>query len=146
MTLCGKIFSGAEKDFSVGNFFGDAASAMPLLLIGDECAAMIEKYLSRSSLFACFALDGKVCGIGCALVEHVCRHARERGAAAVEVGTGTGTVNVGFYEKCGFSGNRTVRGFFTRNYPQPIVEDGIILRDMLILRCDFSRGKTAAGT
>ena len=50
------------------------------------------------------------------------------------VGTGKGSSNVAFYEKCGFAVSHTVPGFFTDHYDHPIVEDGVVITDMIYLQ------------
>lgn len=140
---------------------GGGGRADPLLLLGDESRAMIARYFSRSVLFALRDGNGDVVGIaavtresdgvfelkniaveprhqrrgnGRALVAAVCRHAAENGGRELLAGTGAGTPTVGFYKKLGFSEYRVVPEFFTENYPLPIIENGVRLRDMLVLR------------
>ena len=54
--------------------------------------------------------------------------------------TDTTAKNLAFYRACGFVPFDRIPDFFTRNYPQPIVEEGILLRDMVYLRRRLSAG------
>lgn len=38
-----------------------------------------------------------------------------------------------FYAQCGFRPAGRIHDFFTRNYDHPIVEEGVLLRDMILL-------------
>ena len=53
---------------------------------------------------------------------------------ALAAGTGESPLTVPFYEKCGFAYSHRLKDFFTENYPEPIVEGGVTLRDMLYFR------------
>lgn len=130
-----------------------------LLLIGDEQESMIARYLDRGDMFvlynqgelcgACVVTDegGGVCelkniavypqhqgrGYGRALVEYIT--ARYKGLfAEMIVGTGEVPGILAFYDKCGFRFSHRVADFFTGHYDHPIVEEGIVLRDMVYLK------------
>ena len=77
-------------------------------------------------------------GMASALIEHVIGLARQRGLAAVEIGTGTtGHDQIRLYEKHGFKRNGILPGFFLQ-YPEPIIENGQLLKDMVMLRLELS--------
>ena len=38
-----------------------------------------------------------------------------------------------FYKSCGYSYSHRIPNFFTDNYPAPIIEEGVTLRDMIYL-------------
>lgn len=40
----------------------------------------------------------------------------------------------GLYEKCGFRRHHVIKDFFTKNYDHPIIECGVQLVDMIVLR------------
>ena len=134
-----------------------------LLLLADEQEDMIERYLERGRMFVledggapagdalaeCVVTDegGGILeiknlavapeaqrhGYGRALIDAVA--ARFRGAYTVlQVGTGDSPRTVPFYERCGFVRHHTIPGFFTENYDHPIIEDGVQLIDMIVLR------------
>lgn len=52
----------------------------------------------------------------------------------LQAGTGESPRTVPFYEKCGFTYSHRIRDFFTKNYDHPIVEDGVLLKDMVYYR------------
>ena len=128
---------------------------LPLLLLGDEQEDMIERYLSRGTLWALY--DGGlrcVCvvteegpgtfeiknlavvpesqrqGYGRAMVEHVVRQCRGRGKRLL-AGTGDSPLTVPFYEACGFRECGRVKDFFLDHYDHPIFEAGRQLTDMV---------------
>ena len=127
---------------------------LPLLLLGDEQEAMINRYLDRGTLWALY--DGglrAVCvvteeragnfeiknlavapesqrrGYGRAMVEHVARQCRGRRLLA---GTGDSPLTVPFYEACGFREDHRIPNFFTESYDHPIYEAGRRLVDMVV--------------
>ena len=64
--------------------------------------------------------------------------ARRRGFRTIEVGTGnSGVGQLYLYQKCGFRIVGVDRDFFVRHYPQPIVENGLLCRDMIRLAQDL---------
>lgn len=77
-------------------------------------------------------------GMASALIGHVIGVARERGLAAVEIGTGeTSREQIRLYEKIGFKRDGVLPGYFLQ-YPEPIIENGQLLKDMVMLRLEFS--------
>lgn len=136
---------------------GEKRMYMGLLLLGDECADMIDRYLDRGILFVGETAEGPVAvcvvthessgvveiknlavdvryqgrGYGTAMMKDV-----ERRFSGYEllVGTGETPSTLAFYRKLGFSDSHRVPDFFTDNYPMPIVEEGVLLRDMIYLR------------
>ncbi len=131
---------------------------LPLLLVGDEQQEMILRYLSRGRLFALY--DPQLCAVGvitdegdgcCELKNLAVDPARRRrgygrrmvgfiaslagrqGYRMLRVGTGENPSTLRFYAHCGFRPVGRIPDFFTRNYDHPIVEEGILLRDMILL-------------
>lgn len=130
-----------------------------LLLLADPSEAKIRSYLAGSTCFvasieaavvgACVVQgrgssryellsiavhpDCQKSGYGTALLKWVIEHFRRLGAQELEVGTGTFGYQLAFYQRQGFRVSCIDRDFFTRNYPEPIFEDGIRLLDMLRL-------------
>lgn len=77
-------------------------------------------------------------GIGKELVFDAIKRAKEQHATRIEVGTGNSSIDqLAFYQKCGFRITGVVKDFFTKNYKNPIVENGIQCRDMIRLAIDF---------
>jgi GNAT superfamily N-acetyltransferase len=77
-------------------------------------------------------------GYGRRLVEWVCAEAARRGIKEIVVGTRTTSAgNIIFYQKCGFRADHVKRDYFWY-YDEPLVEHGIAVRDMLVLRRELS--------
>lgn len=131
---------------------------LPLLLLGDEQESMIDRYLEDSEMFALY--DGGLRtvavvskepkriyelknlatepasqrkGYGKKMVDYLLAYYHGKGRI-LQAGTGAGSSNVAFYEKCGFTVTHTVEGFFTDNYDHPIIEDGKTITDMVYLQ------------
>ncbi|HIT03152.1 MAG TPA: GNAT family N-acetyltransferase [Candidatus Caccocola faecipullorum] len=131
-----------------------------LLLVGDEEEAMIMRYLPRGQLFVMRACGSVVCaavvtdegggtaelknisvepefqrrGYGSAMMEFLESRCKERGFSELILGTGETPHTLGFYESCGYSVYRRERDFFTKNYSRPIIDRGVLLRDMIYLK------------
>lgn len=129
---------------------------MPLLLIGDESEEMIGKYLPSARIFV--ASEGELDIAICAVIEDendwieiknlaVIPSKRRQGIghkmlAHVEslypgskfrLGTGETPSTLRFYESCGYRYSHRIHDFFTDNYPEPIIEEGVTLKDMIYL-------------
>ena len=77
-------------------------------------------------------------GFGKKLILHALAEAKRSGFTHVEIGTGNSSVDqLMLYQKCGFRIDSFDRDFFTRNYPEPIFENGIECRDMIRLVYTF---------
>lgn len=77
-------------------------------------------------------------GHGKKLVLHAIVEAERLGYEKVEIGTGNSSVDqLMLYQKCGFRIDSIDRDFFTWNYPEPIIENGIQCRDMIRLVYNF---------
>lgn len=137
----------------------DKKQYLDLLLLADEQEDMIERYLPRAWLFTLTDGGEVVCvcavvqetadvaeikniavlpkkqrqGYGSRMLAYVCNAWRGK-ACVMQVGTGDVPATVGFYERNGFRYSHRVKDFFTDNYDHPIVEDGILLRDMVYLQ------------
>lgn len=73
-------------------------------------------------------------GIGKQLVLDAIEKVKSKGAKRIEAGTGNSSFSqLALYQKCGFSIMGIERGFFTKNYKETIVENGIICKDMIRL-------------
>jgi GNAT superfamily N-acetyltransferase len=82
-------------------------------------------------------------GLGRRLVGWVVDEARRRAKAAVVVGTGNASIgNIVFYQRCGFRMDH-VRPDYFWYYGEPVVEHGIVARDMLVFRLDLDAGAAA---
>ncbi|WKA58972.1 GNAT family N-acetyltransferase [Planococcus shenhongbingii] len=73
-------------------------------------------------------------GCGKKLVQHALAEAQRLGFETVEIGTGNSSFDqLALYQKCGFRMTSIDRGFFTRHYLEPIIENGILCQDMVRL-------------
>ena len=129
---------------------------MPLLLEADPSEAMIRSYLDDGEFYALMArgrcvavavvlaLGGGTFELKNLAVEEACRGQgyggrlvryliRQLGGRADRLVVGTSPANVGFYERLGFVREGAIPHFFRDNYPEPIIEDGVALDDMITL-------------
>ena len=131
---------------------------LELLLLADEQESMIDRYLERGDLFVlddngvkavCVVTDegGDVCelkniavtpgsqrqGYGKKLINHLLNHYTGKYTRMI-VGTGDVPSSVRFYERCGFEPSHRIENFFTDNYDHPMIEDGILLKDMVYFK------------
>lgn len=132
---------------------------LPLLLAGDESETMIDRYLAHCDLYVGF-IDGDPVAV-CATVNiddttvevknlavrsdlrrqglgrHMLGHIEQLNPGKkIILGTGESPSTLRFYEACGYTYSHRIPGFFTDNYPHPIIEEGITLRDMIYLMKD----------
>ena len=131
---------------------------LDLLLLADEQEDMIDRYLERGTLFALYD-DGvkSICvvtdegndtfeiqslatypkfqnkGYGRYLIDHVCEYFKDKGTAMI-LGTGDVQKILGFYEKSGFTISHRLENYFTEHYKEPIIEDGVQLKDKIYLK------------
>ena len=130
---------------------------LSLLLLADESEDMIDRYLSRGDMYVLYDPDpvgecvvtdegdgvyeiksiavsptAQKKGYGRILMDFVMDTYRDR-ASLFTVGTGDSPLTVPFYERCGFREHHRIPNFFTDNYPEPIIEAGVLLTDMVVL-------------
>ncbi|MBZ0320983.1 MAG: GNAT family N-acetyltransferase [Anaerolineae bacterium] len=73
-------------------------------------------------------------GFGKQMIEALITQARLRGMQAVLVGTANASLgNIAFYQKCGFRMDHVRHNFFDY-FTQPVLENGIPIRDMIVFR------------
>ena len=138
-----------------------------LLLLSDEPIGLIEKYIYDSEVYvatesedseavAVFALlkinDSDIeikniavaetlqnRGIGSFLISEIKRIAKIAKFDNVIVGAPDRAVKqINFYEKNGFIKYDLKKDFFVKNYPAPIIDNGVMLRDMVMLKLKIS--------
>lgn len=137
-----------------------------LLLLADETMEAIEKYVYDSDVYIVSEIGRSkplaVCvlcriseeemeikniavaeiyqgkGIGSFLIDEAKTTAFGGGYKGIIVGTpDCAHGQIKFYERNGFSKYAVKKNFFVNNYPNPIIEDGIMLKDMVMLRSNF---------
>lgn len=131
---------------------------LPLLLLADEQEDMIDRYLSRGTMYVLFDREVRAecvvtdegsgileikniaviptCqrkGYGRTLLTLLTAKYKDR-FSILQVGTGDSPRTIPFYESCGFVRTHRVKNFFTAHYDHPIYEDGIQLVDMIYLQ------------
>lgn len=143
---------------TLGKVEGSRERFVPLLLEADESEQIVRAYLEQGDLYV-IASDGTEVGValmipdgadleiknlaiapehrgrgaGTAAIELLADLAWKTGASRLIVGTADsspGTVR--FYERAGFLRYGVREGFFD-SYPEPIWEDGVRARDMIML-------------
>lgn len=136
---------------------------LSLLLLADEQEDMIDRYLDRGDMLVMEIGGEVICecvitdegdgileikslatepryqkmGYARRMIDHLCSTYRES-YDVLQVGTGESPMTLPFYEKCGFSYSHRIKDFFTENYDHPIIEGGVLLRDMVFLRKKFN--------
>ncbi|NIF07489.1 GNAT family N-acetyltransferase [Chryseobacterium sp. Tr-659] len=140
----------------------DSGTAIPydLLLLADETVDAINQYIFSSDIYllwngaeniAVMALykntdteleikniavaePYRSKGIGSILIDKAKEIARDNHYKTLTVGTSdTGFQQIQFYEKNGFIKKGIRKDFFLKNYPSPIFENGLQMRDMILL-------------
>jgi len=132
-----------------------------LLLLGDEDLSAINKYIHHSQLYVCL-LDARVIavcalqalsndtveiknlavdhdfqgtGIGTYFLQWISDEAARRDFKSLLIGTGDqADKQLRLYRKAGFVDFKIRENFFTDNYPRPIYENGLQLKDMIVLK------------
>lgn len=83
-------------------------------------------------------------GLGKRFVAWLLDEARRRGKQRLVVGTANSSIqNIAFYQKCGLRMDHVRRDYF-RYYREPIYENGIQTRDMLVFSYDLSADDSRA--
>lgn len=148
------------EDFTFNLLHSDSEIPYHLLLLADETKEAINQYIFNSDIYllqngteniAVMALYKKSNseleikniaviesyrskGIGGILMDKAKEIAKENHYKTLTVGTSdTGFQQIRFYEKNGFIKNGILKDFFIENYPVPIYENGLQMRDMIVL-------------
>ena len=78
--------------------------------------------------------DFRNSGVGSEILRFIKRIYAETFSTII-VGTADNGINqIRFYERNGFEKFDTIKNFFIENYPDPIYENGIRLKDMILLK------------
>jgi ribosomal protein S18 acetylase RimI-like enzyme len=132
-----------------------------LLLLADPSVKMLEKYIFASSVYVAvlaeqivgilvlFPIDKNLIeikniavlkthqgkGIGKKLLAFAFSEAKEKGFQEIQIGTANSSIGqLVLYQKMGFEMDRIIKSFFTDNYPEPMYENEILVRDMVVLK------------
>ena len=154
------LFSRNQKRYvmQIYEITEDKKKYLPLLLLADEQEDMIDRYLERGTVYVledngvkaqCVVTDEgnglleiknlatdpayQRQGYARKLIDFVVDQYRNQ-FSSLQVGTGDSPLTIPFYEKCGFVRSHVIENFFTDHYDHPIVEDGILLKDMIYFK------------
>ncbi|BBM18912.1 N-acetyltransferase [Enterococcus avium] len=144
----------------VEEVISDKKNFLDLLRLADEQEDMIDRYLNDGRMFVLYDEDLKGEAVVTELSETECElkniaimpneQGKGYGKALIQflfdeflgryqtmyVGTGDVPSILDFYKKCGFRESHRVKNFFTDNYREPIIDQGVQLVDMVYLRAD----------
>lgn len=136
-----------------------------LILLADPSKEVVEKYLPDSDIYLAYfesdligeyvlqkvsddevelmnvAINEKHQGIGYGkeLVLDAINRAKDSGMKSIKVGTGNSSFSqLALYQKCGFRIVGIEKDFFTNNYLDEIIENGIKCIDKVILEIKFN--------
>jgi ribosomal protein S18 acetylase RimI-like enzyme len=132
-----------------------------LLLLADPSVKMMGKYIFASSVYVAI-IDAQIVGvlallpidetlieikniavaethqgkgIGKKLLAFAFSEAKEKGFQDIQIGTANSSIGqLVLYQKMGFEMDHIIKSFFTDNYPEPMYENGILVRDMVVLK------------
>lgn len=134
-----------------------------LLLLADETKEAIDRYLFQSAVFLVkwnAEKVGVVClyeinsqtvelkniavaethqnqGLGGKILTYI-KEISKLKYQKIIVGTGDSSfLQIRFYERNGFKKFGIRENFFLENYPEPIIENGVQLKDMVLLKFEF---------
>lgn len=132
-----------------------------LLLLADETKEAIDKYIHASDIYIAESEGEKIAvyalypvnkeeieikniavipplqgrGIGTRLLEDAENKAKESGYNFLRIATAdAGIRQLKLYQRYGFEMHEILKNFITNNYPEPIFENGIQLKHMIVLR------------
>lgn len=150
---CSKIMS-----YHIIKIVENKKQYLDLLLLGDEQETMIDLYLERGDMFVledngvkavCVVTreSQEICelkniavspsaqrqGYGRKLINYLLNHYSGKYVQMI-VGTGDVPNVLAFYENCGFEYSHRLDDFFTKNYDHPIIDNGVLLKDMVYLK------------
>jgi GNAT superfamily N-acetyltransferase/predicted enzyme related to lactoylglutathione lyase len=119
----------AESDVYVGQLHGVTVGCYVLCPVGNQTVEI-------KNMAVTAPLQGR--GIGTALLHHAIGQARANGFRQIIIGTGNSSIGqLYLYQKVGFSMSHIKPDYFTLNYSEPIVENGIACRHMVVLAMDL---------
>lgn len=138
----------------------DKEDAFELFLLADPSHNQINKYIQKSVIYGGYLNDILIAtyallpidehtieikniavleniqrkGVGTLLLNHARETSISMGFAQIIIGTANSSIyQLLFYQKCGFEIFELRKNFFTDNYHQPIFENGIQAKHMIVL-------------
>ena len=140
----------------------DAPIPYDLLLLADETVEAINQYLTGSDIYIAMqpneqqpigamvlqeqnqqeaeimniavAEHFQSQGIGKLLIEKAVEVSQSKGYTSLKVGTGdSGYRQISFYRRNGFEVCEVRKNYFVDKFPEPVFENGVMLKDMVVL-------------
>lgn len=148
------------ENFTFHQLNSDSEIPYHLLLLADETREAINQYIFNSDIYLLYKGTENIAvmalyknrdteleikniavidnyrskGIGSILIDKAKEIAKKSHYKILTVGTSdTGFQQIRFYEKNGFIRSGMLKDFFIKNYPDPIYENGLQMRDMVVL-------------
>lgn len=128
----------ADPDWNAISKYLESSEIHIALLKGDMIASIVLYALNADTIeikniAVTHRFQGR--GIGQLLLEHAVRIAMAKNARNLIIGTSNSSIGqLYLYQKAGFEMTEIKPNFFLDNYPEPIFENGIRCRHMIILR------------
>ncbi|SIT21197.1 Acetyltransferase (GNAT) domain-containing protein [Chryseobacterium ureilyticum] len=153
------------EEFSFNKIDKDSGIPYELLLLADETRDAIDQYIFKCDIYLLYDGTESIAvmalykngdseleikniaviesyrskGIGSILIKKAKEIALDSHYKILSVGTSdTGFQQIRFYEKNSFKKTGIRKDFFIENYPSPIYENGLQMRDMIILEFSLS--------
>lgn len=158
--MIGEYITSVSSDYRLTLVEDKTAYPFSLLLLADETMDAINKYVDDSdvyvlednkdqlAVFCLYPIDASTLelkniavaeslqgkGIGGLLIQEVVAIGKKKGYSRLIVGTADcGVDQIRFYERNGFKKYGVKENFFLDNYAAPIIENGVQLKDMVML-------------
>lgn len=151
----------SSENFKINLITNKGDYPYELLLLADETLEAIHKYVDNSSVYVVINNDERIAvfclyetdentieikniavsekyqntGIGSTLIAHIKAICKNRYSNLIVGTADCGTTQIRFYEKNGFQKYAVKENFFIDNYDAPIFENGVQLKDMMMLQC-----------
>ncbi len=85
------------------------------------------------------AEEARGLGLGRMLLDFARQYARKNEYKVLRIGTGNSSLDqLRIYQKAGFRMKSILPDFFVKNYPEPLFENGLQCRDMVVLEQDLT--------
>lgn len=138
-----------------------APELMQLLLLADPSEQLINSYLEKGTCYSYWEDENRIAafvlvplstteieikniavqpekqgnGLGKQLLKEAIRIAKTEGYISLFIGTGNSSIGqMALYQKMGFEMHRILHGFFENAYSEPIFENGIQCKHMVLLK------------
>jgi len=154
-----------NKNIIIRNLDKEKELPYDLLLLADPSRELVEEYIKQSYVYVADVNNKTVAvcvlyhinrkkaeikniatdpqyqnqGIGKTLMREVIKQARDKGYEELIIGTGNnGFMQLYMYQRLGFEMTEIIKNFFVDNYEEPIFENGLQCKHMIILTKDLT--------